>query len=332
MKLATYKSAQRDGRLLVVANDLSRAVAADSIAPTLQAALDDWQRIEPSLREIAARLNAGDATDSFAFDLGKAAAPLPRAYQWCDGSAYLNHAELVRRARKAEMPQSLYHDPLIYQGGSDQLQGPRDPIVIADESWGIDLEAEIAVITTDVPMGVSANDAGDYIALVTIINDVSLRNLIPSELAKQFGFFQSKPATAFAGVAATPDSLGTVWDGRKLSLPLRSWVNGAWLGEPNAGVDLNFDFPTLIAHAAKTRELCAGTIVGSGTVSNRDRSVGSSCLAERRMLETIEAGQPETPFLHFGDHVKVDMTDANGASIFGSIEQTVKRYPPRTVS
>jgi fumarylacetoacetate (FAA) hydrolase len=332
VKLATYKSAGRDGTLLVVANDLSRAVAVDPIAPTLQAALDEWQRIEPSLREVAARLDASDASDSFAFDLGKAAAPLPRAYQWCDGSAYLNHAELVRRARKADMPQSLYHDPLIYQGGSDQLQGPRDPITIADESWGIDLEAEIAVITTDVPMGVSADDAGDYIALVTFINDVSLRNLIPSELAKQFGFFQSKPATAFAGIAVTPDSLGVAWDGRKLSLPLRSWVNGAWLGEPNAGVDLNFDFPTLIAHAAKTRDLCAGTIVGSGTVSNRDRSVGSSCLAERRMLETIEAGQPETPFLRFGDHVKIDMTDSNGASIFGSIEQTVKRYHPRNGS
>ena len=332
MKLATYKSARRDGTLLVVANDLSRAVAVDSIAPTLQAALDEWQRVEPSLREVAERLNAGDSSGSFAFDLGKAAAPLPRAYQWCDGSAYLSHAELVRRARKAEMPQSLYHDPLIYQGGSDQLQGPRDPITIADESWGIDLEAEIAVITTDVPMGVSADAAGDYIALVTLINDVSLRNLIPGELAKQFGFFQSKPATAFAGIAVTPASLGAAWDGRKLSLPLRSWVNGAWLGEPNAGVDLNFDFPTLIAHAAKTRDLCAGTIVGSGTVSNRDRSVGSSCLAERRMLETIETGQLETPFLRFGDRVKIDMTDPNGASIFGSIEQTVQRYQPRSAS
>ena len=332
MKLATYKSARRDGTLLVVANDLSRAVAVDSIAPTLQAALDEWQRVEPSLREVAERLNAGDSSGSFAFDLGKAAAPLPRAYQWCDGSAYLSHAELVRRARKAEMPQSLYHDPLIYQGGSDQLQGPRDPITIADESWGIDLEAEIAVITTDVPMGVSADAAGDYIALVTVINDVSLRNLIPGELAKQFGFFQSKPATAFAGIAVTPDSLGAAWDGRKLSLPLRSWVNGAWLGEPNAGVDLNFDFPALIAHAAKTRDLCAGTIVGSGTVSNRDRSVGSSCLAERRMLETIESGQPETPFLRFGDRVKIDMTDPNGASIFGTIEQTVQRYQPSPAS
>jgi fumarylacetoacetate (FAA) hydrolase len=332
VKLATYKSARRDGALLVVADDLSRAVAVDSIAPTLQAALDEWQRVEPSLREVAERLNVGDASGSFAFDLSKAAAPLPRAYQWCDGSAYLSHAELVRRARKAEMPQSLYHDPLIYQGGSDQLQGPRDPVMIADESWGIDLEAEIAVITTDVPMGVSADAAGGYIALVTIINDVSLRNLIPGELAKQFGFFQSKPATAFAGIAVTPDSLGAAWDGRKLSLPLRSWVNGAWLGEPNAGVDLNFDFPTLIAHAARTRDLCAGTIVGSGTVSNRDRSVGSSCLAERRMLETIEAGQPETPFLRFGDRVKIDMTDPNGASIFGSIEQTVQRYQPRPAS
>jgi fumarylacetoacetate (FAA) hydrolase len=328
MKLATHKSAERDGRLLVVSDDLSRAVGVDSIAPTLQAALDDWKRIEPRLREVGVRLNAGDTTGSVAFDLSEAAAPLPRAFQWCDGSAYLHHAELVRRARKAEMPQSLYQDPLIYQGGSDQLQGPRDPIVIADESWGIDLEAEIAVITTDVPMGVSADVASEYIALVTILNDVSLRNLIPGELAKQFGFFQSKPATAFAGVTVTPDSLGAAWDGRKLLLPLRSWVNGAWLGQPNAGIDLNFDFPTLIAHAAKTRDLCAGTIIGSGTVSNRDRTVGSSCLAERRMLETIEDGQPKTPFLHFGDYVKIDMTDSNGASIFGSIEQTVKRYQP----
>jgi fumarylacetoacetate (FAA) hydrolase len=328
MKLATHKSAERDGRLLVVSDDLSRAVGVDSIAPTLQAALDDWKRIEPQLREVGARLNGGDTTGSVAFDLSEAAAPLPRAFQWCDGSAYLHHAELVRRARKAQMPQSLYQDPLIYQGGSDQLQGPRDPIVIADESWGIDLEAEIAVITTDVPMGVSADVAGEYIALVTILNDVSLRNLIPGELAKQFGFFQSKPATAFAGVTVTPDSLGAAWDGRKLLLPLRSWVNGAWLGQPNAGIDLNFDFPTLIAHAAKTRDLCAGTIIGSGTVSNRDRTVGSSCLAERRMLETIEDGQPKTPFLHFGDYVKIDMTDSNGASIFGSIEQTVKRYQP----
>jgi fumarylacetoacetate (FAA) hydrolase len=328
MKLATHKSAERDGRLFVVSDDLSRAVGVDSIAPTLQAALDDWRRIEPRLREVGVRLNAGDTTGSVAFDLSEAAAPLPRAFQWCDGSAYLHHAELVRRARKAEMPQSLYQDPLIYQGGSDQLQGPRDPIVIADESWGIDLEAEIAVITTDVPMGVNADVASEYIALVTILNDVSLRNLIPGELAKQFGFFQSKPATAFAGVTVTPDSLGAAWDGRKLLLPLRSWVNGAWLGQPNAGIDLNFDFPTLIAHAAKTRDLCAGTIIGSGTVSNRDRSVGSSCLAERRMLETIEDGQPKTPFLHFGDCVKIDMTDSNGASIFGSIEQTVKRYQP----
>ncbi|PJG46526.1 2-keto-4-pentenoate hydratase [Sphingobium sp. LB126] len=329
MKLATLRSpSSRDGNLVIVSRDLRHAVRVPDIAATLQQALDDWSRTEALLRSRAEALEAGTLEDAFDFDPAAAAAPLPRAYQWCDGSAYLSHAELVRRARNAEMPQSLYHDPLIYQGGGDRMAGPRDPILIADEAWGIDLEAEIAVITDDVPMGVSADEAARHILLVTILNDVSLRNLIPGELAKGFGFFQSKPATAFAAVAVTPDELGDAWDGRKLALPLRSWVNDRWLGEPNGGHDMNFDFAALIAHAAKSRELGAGTIVGSGTVSNRDRAVGSSCLAEVRMLETIDSGKPETQFLRFGDRVKIDMTDVAGASIFGTIEQTVVRYEP----
>jgi len=326
MKLATMKSSSRDGSLVIVSNDLSRAVAVADIASTLQAALDDWEIIEPKLREVARTLEAGETHGSLSFSLNDAAAPLPRAYQWCDGSAYLSHAELVRQARNAEMPQSLYGDPLMYQGGSDQMTGPRDPIVVASTDWGIDLEAEIAVITDDVPMGVSVEAAAAHIRLVTIVNDVSLRNLIPNELAKGFGFFQSKPATAFAGVVVTPDELGAAWDGKRLTLPLCSWVNGERLGEPNGGHDLDFDFATLIAHAAKSRALGAGTIIGSGTVSNRDRAVGSSCLAEVRMLETIHDGAPKTPFLQFGDTVKIDMTDAAGTTIFGAIEQRVERY------
>lgn len=326
MKLATRKTAARDGELVLVSNDLTRALPVPEIAPTLQSALDAWAEMAPRLRDAAKRLEDGSATGTIAFDPAETAAPLPRAYQWCDGSAYLSHAELVRRARNAEMPQSLYSDPLMYQGGGDTMQGPRDPIRIADEAWGIDLEAEIAVITDDVPMGVSVEDAVKHIVLVTIVNDVSLRNLIPSELAKGFGFFQSKPATAFAGVAITPDALGEAWDGRKLSLPLRSWVNGERLGEPNGGTDLDFDFAQLIAHAAKSRALGAGTIIGSGTVSNRDRAAGSSCLAERRMIETIDTGAPVTGFLRFGDEVKIEMLDAAGQSIFGSIEQRVERY------
>lgn len=326
MKLATIKSRSRDGSLVVVARDLNRAVSAATVAPTLQAALDNWLEVKPRLQAIADALEAGNAAEAFAFDLGEAAAPLPRAYQWCDGSAYLSHAELVRQARKAEMPQSLYRDPLIYQGASDDLRGPRDPIVIEQEAWGIDLEAEIAVITTDVPMGCPVEDAAGHIALITIVNDVSLRNLIPAELAKNFGFFQSKPATAFAGIVATIDELGDAWTGTKLALPLRSWVNGERLGEPDGGADMDFDFAVLIAHATKSRELKAGTIVGSGTVSNRNRAVGSSCLAERRMIETIDEGAPRTEFLKFGDTVKIDMLDANGRSVFGSIEQVVKPY------
>lgn len=326
MKVATLKSPSRDGTLVIVSKNLQRAVAVPDIAATLQDALDDWAAIAPRLIASAAALEAGRVDGEFEFSLEDAAAPLPRAYQWCDGSAYLSHAELVRQARNAEMPQSLYSDPLMYQGGSDQMTGPRDPIVIADTAWGIDLEAEIAVMTDDVAMGTNAADASRHIALVTIVNDVSLRNLIPGELAKGFGFFQSKPATAFAGVAVTPDELGDAWDGKLLSLPLRSWVNGERLGDPNGGHDMNFDFPALIEHATKSRALGAGTIIGSGTVSNRDRALGSSCLAEVRMLETIHEGGAKTPFLKFGDTVRIEMTDAVGDSIFGAIEQRVVQY------
>lgn len=326
MKLATLKSSSRDGTLVVVSRDLTRAVAVPQIASTLQQALDDWSTIEPALRKVAEALESGPVEDELSFDLGQAAAPLPRAYQWCDGSAYLSHAELVRKARNAEMPQSLYSDPLMYQGAGDQLTGPRDPILVADESWGIDLEAEIAVVTDDVPMGVSVEAAANHIVLVTIVNDVSLRNLIPPELAKGFGFFQSKPATAFAAVMVTPDELGAAWNGKALALPLRSWVNGVRLGEPNGGTDLDFDFAQLVSHAARSRSLGAGTIIGSGTVSNRDRAAGSSCIAEVRMLETIHEGAPRTGFLKFGDTVKIEMTDYAGASIFGTIEQQVVHY------
>lgn len=327
MKLGTLKTAgSRDGTLVIISRDLTRYVPVPSIAHTMQQALDSWSVIEPQLRATAGALEAGTLADAQPFDLELAAAPLPRAYQWCDGSAYLSHAELVRRARNAEMPESLYHDPLMYQGGSDQMSGPLDPIVIAEEAWGIDLEAEIAVITDDVPMGVSVADAAKHIKLVTILNDVSLRNLIPGELAKGFGFFQSKPATAFAAVAVTTDELGDAWRDNKLSLPLRSWVNGERLGAPNGGTDMDFDFATLIAHAARSRALGAGTIVGSGTVSNRDRGAGSSCLAEVRMLETIDTGTPTTEFLRFGDRVRIEMNDDGGASIFGRIEQRVVRH------
>jgi fumarylacetoacetate (FAA) hydrolase len=324
MKLATIKDGSRDGRLFVVNRDLTMAVSVLPV-PTLQSALDDWRRWEPVLKQLYGDLNEAKIKNAVAFQSLELAAPLPRAYQWCDGSAYLSHAELVRRARNAEMPASLYVDPLIYQGGSDVLLGAHDDIQLENDAWGCDLEAEIAVIVDDVPMGVSPQAAGSHIRLFMLVNDVSLRNLMPAELAKQFGFFQSKPPTAFSPVAATPDELGEAWDGHKLSLPLFSTVNDVELGHPNAGVDLNFDFPRLIAHAAKTRPLSAGTIVGSGTVSNRDRSAGSSCLQERRMIETIERGSPKTPFLTFGDTVRIEMFDPKGQSIFGAIRQKVAR-------
>jgi fumarylacetoacetate (FAA) hydrolase len=328
VKVGSLKTGGRDGTLVVVSRDLTRAVAVPHIARTLQAALDNWAISATKLRAVAHLLEQGQLHDAMSFDPADAASPLPRAYQWADGSAYLYHAELVRKARKAEMPQSLYGDPLMYQGGSDSFIGPRDDILAADEAWGIDLEAEVAVITDDVPMGIPAAQAADHIKLILLVNDVSLRNLIPNELAKGFGFFQAKPATAFSPVAVTPDELGAAWDGRTVHLPLVSYLNGTLLGRPNAGTDMNFDFPTLIAHAARTRELEAGSIIGSGTVSNRDPAAGSSCLAERRMIETIEKGQPETPFLRFGDRVRIEMLDEAGRSIFGAIEQTVVKYAP----
>ncbi len=312
MKLASLKTGGRDGTLVVVSRDL----------------LDEWAVCETELRAIARLLDRGQMHEAVPFDPAAAASPLPRAYQWADGSAYLYHAELVRKARKAEMPQSLYGDPLMYQGGSDSFVGPHDDILAADEAWGIDLEAEVAVITDDVAMGIAPAGAGRHIKLVMLVNDVSLRNLIPNELAKGFGFFQAKPATAFSPIAVTPDELGAAWDGRTVHLPLVSHLNGNFLGRPNAGTDMNFDFPTLIAHAARTRALEAGTIIGSGTVSNRDPAAGSSCLAERRMIETIETGQPKTPFLKFGDRVRIEMLDPAGRSIFGAIEQTVVKYTP----
>lgn len=327
MKLASLKGG-RDGRLAVVSRDLTRAVEAKAAAPTLQAALDNWHEVEPELRSLARLLEEGRMREAFTFDPTKAAAPLPRAYQWADGSAYVNHVELVRKARGAEMPPSFWTDPLMYQGGSDAMLGPTDDIELADEAWGIDFESEVAVVTDDVPMGVSRQAAARHIKLVMLVNDVSLRNLIPNELAKGFGFFHGKSSTAFSPVAVTPDQLGAAWDGTKLHLPLRSTLNGQLFGAPDAGTDMTFDFPTLIAHAATTRRLSAGTIVGSGTVSNLDRSKGSACIAERRMLETIENGKPSTPFMKFGDRIRIEMLDAGGRSIFGAIDQKVVRFTP----
>lgn len=326
MKLASLKHNNRDGQLVVVSKDLSQAIAVPEIALTMQQALDDWHGCASKLREIYDALNQGQLEGAFAFDQNKAHSPLPRAYQWADGSAYVNHVELVRKARGAEMPENFWTDPLMYQGGSDKFLGPRDDIPVADESYGIDFEAEIAVITDDVPMGMPAKEAKDKILLVMLCNDVSLRNLIPNELAKGFGFFQSKPSSAFSPVAVTPDELNDVFDGYKLALPLISLLNNKPFGEPNAGVDMTFDFPTLIAHAAKTRPLGAGTIVGSGTISNTNRSKGSSCLAEKRMLEVLEYGEAKTPFMQFGDTIRIEMLDKNKQSIFGAIDQKVVAY------
>jgi fumarylacetoacetate (FAA) hydrolase len=325
MKLASLK-AGRDGALIVASRDLTRAVGAGHIAPTMQAALDDWSRVEPLLKYTYKDLNEGRLAAAFPLDFERLAAPLPRAFQWCDGSAYVNHVELVRKARGAEMPPSFWTDPLMYQGGSDRMLGPREDVPVGSEDWGIDMEAEVAVIVDDVPMGASPTLAAGRIRLIVILNDVSLRNLIPAELAKGFGFFHGKPPTAFSPVAVTPDELGDAWDGRKVSLPLRVELNGERFGEPEAGVDMTFDFPTLIAHAAKTRPLGAGTIVGAGTVSNVDRSKGSSCIAERRALEMIEEGKPSTPFMKFGDRVRIEMLDRTGRSIFGAIDQRIVRY------
>ncbi|MBA5778755.1 fumarylacetoacetate hydrolase family protein [Stappia sp. F7233] len=335
MKLATLNNGTRDGLLVVVSQDLTRCTEAARIAPTLQAALDDWATVAPKLEVLCESL-AHDAVPSLRFHEHLALSPLPRAYQWADGSAYVNHVELVRRARGAEMPASFWSDPLIYQGGSDSFLAPRAPIRMADEAWGIDMEGEIAVIVDDVPMGASVEEAAAAIRLVMLVNDVSLRGLIPAELGKGFGFFQSKPSSAFSPVAVTPDELGEAWDGGKVHLPLCVDLNGQPFGRAEAGVDMTFDFPTLIAHAAKTRPLCAGSVIGSGTVSNKldggpgkpvdQGGVGYSCIAEIRMIETIETGGPKTPFLRFGDTVRIEMRDKAGHSIFGAIEQTVERH------
>lgn len=325
MKLASLKQG-RDGKLIVISRDLMRAIAADGIAPTLQAALDTWERSAPRLERLFQEVTEGAPLGSFSFRPGDCAAPLPRAYQWADGSAYVTHVELVRKARGANMPESFWTDPLMYQGGSDSFIGPEDDILAGDEAWGIDMEGEVAAITGDVPMGIKPAQAWAHVRLLMLVNDVSLRNLIPGELEKGFGFFQSKPATAFSPVAVTPDELGLYWKDGKVHLPLLVDVNGQRFGSPNAGVDMTFSFHDLIAHAAKTRELEAGSIIGSGTISNSDRSCGSACIAERRMLETIEKGKPETPFLRFGDRVRIDMQLPNGQSIFGAIDQKVARY------
>ena len=344
MKLATFKNGTRDGMLVVVSRDLSKAVRAEAAVAglrTLQQLLDDWEAMQLTVERIYAELNEaaeGRRPAPFEmvdFDAACCTAPLPRAYQWADGSAYVNHVELVRRARGAELPASFWTEPLIYQGGSDTFLGACDPIELADEAWGIDLEGEIAVITDDVPMGATAADASERICLVMLANDVSLRNLIPAELAKGFGFFHGKPSTAFSPVAVTPDELGPAWRNGKVHLPLLASVNGRLLGKPNAGVDMTFSFPQLIAHAAKTRRLGAGTIIGSGTISNRSAGgpgkpveqggVGYTCLAELRTVETILEAAPKTPFLAFGDRVRIEMLDAGGRSIFGAIDQQVQR-------
>jgi len=322
MKLASLKGG-RDGTLVVVSRDLKRQMTVPAIAPTMQAALDNWNDTAPQLQRVYDELNKQGGAS---LDPSRLHSPLPRAYQWADGSAYVTHVELVRKARGAEMPPSFWTDPLMYQGGSDSFIGPTDPILAADEAWGIDFEAEVAVVTDDVPMGTDAAHADPHIKLLMLVNDVSLRNLIPAELAKNFGFFQSKPASAFSPVAVTPDELGEAWTGSKLHLPLHVWLNGKEFGAPNAGVDMTFSFAQLIAHAAKTRALCAGTIVGSGTVSNKHGGVGSCCIAERRTLEQIENGAPVTPFMRFGDTVRIEMLDGQGRSIFGAIDQRVVRY------
>ena len=325
MKLASRKAGGRDGQLVIVDRALARFIPVPTIAPTLQSALDRWHDVEPLLRDVANALEEGKVAGSRPFDPRECAAPLPRAYQWADASAYVNHVELVRKARGAQMPQSFWEDPLIYQGGSDDFLGAHDNARFVSEEHGIDLEAEVGVITDDVPMATAAAQMGEHIKLIVLINDWTLRNLVPSELAKGFGFYQSKPATGFSPVAVTPDELGPSWRGGKLHLPLISHINGVLLGRPNAGVDMTFDFHQLLAHAARTRRLGAGTILGSGTISNVDRSAGSSCLAERRTLEQIEHGAPKTPFLRYGDVVWIEMLDGQGRSIFGAMEQTVSR-------
>ena len=333
MKLATYKNDSRDGQLMLVSRDLKLACCAAPVAKTMQQLLDNWDALFEPLNERYQALCSGELLAE-KFDAQKCHSPLPRAYHWADGSAYVNHVELVRRARGAEVPESFWHDPLMYQGGSDDFIGPYDDIEVPDESMGIDFEAEIAVVTADVPMGTADEHAGNFIKLLMLVNDVSLRGLIPGELAKGFGFYQSKPASSFAPVAVTPDELGDSWFDSKVHLPLLTHYNNELFGKPNAGVDMTFSFNELVAHAARTRNLGAGTIIGSGTVSNKQGTdhgsaivhggVGYSCIAEVRMIETIRDGQPSTAFMSHGDTVRIEMADNNGASIFGAIEQRVK--------
>lgn len=325
MKLASYKSG-RDGQLMIVDKNLSSCCPAAPIAATMQDALDNWATLEPALREQYEALCAGQRDDALAFDSALCAAPLPRAYHWADGSAYVTHVELVRKARGAELPASFWQDPLVYMGASDAFIGPRDPIHVESEEWGIDFEAEVVVITDDVPAGQTPELAQQNIKLIGLVNDVSLRNLIPAELGKQFGFYQSKPWTSFTPVLVTPDELGEAWDGQRLHRPLRATLNDTLIGAPNAGQDMTFDFPTLIAHCAKSRSLMAGTVIGSGTVSNVGSEAGSCCLAEVRCLEIIRDGEASTPFMSFGDRIRIDMLDAEGESIFGTIDQRVVKY------
>lgn len=336
MKLATLKHGGRDGTLVVVSRDLARCQTVGEIARTLQQALDNWDEVLPELELVYDMLNNGHARHAIPFEPRHCHSPLPRAYQWADGSAYINHVELVRKARGAELPPEFHVDPLMYQGGSDSFIGPCDPVLVSDEAWGIDFEAEVAVVTGDVAAGAMPEQCAQQIRLLMLVNDVSLRNLIPSELAKGFGFLQSKPASAFSPVAVTPDELGVAWKDTKLHLPLEVELNGEPFGKPDAGVDMTFNFGQLIAHVAKTRELEAGSIVGSGTVSNKqgglfgssvaNGGVGYCCIAELRMYETIEQEKPRTPFMRFGDRVRIDMRDGKGASIFGAIDQVIARY------
>lgn len=330
MKLGSLKEGGRDGTLIVVSRDLTRAVRVPHIAPTLQRALEDWGSAAPRLNGVSEALNAStaqtiDGFDVFAVDMKTLAAPLPRAYEFVDGSAYLPHVERVRRARGAEVPESFYSDPLMYQAVSAGFYGPRDPVLVRDEAYGIDLEAEIVIVTDDVPHGVSPDAAAEHIQLIGLVNDVSLRNLIPNELAKGFGFLQSKPRSALSPVFVTPDELGDSWKDSKLHRPLLTHINGQWFGAPEAGEDMQFSFAQLVAHAAKTRPLSAGTIVGSGTVANQSTDRGASCFAEQRTIETLRDGKPSTPFMSFGDTVRIEVLDRDGASIFGAIEQVMTR-------
>ena len=328
MKLASIKNDTRDGALAVVSRDLTRATLAYDIAPTLQAALDDWDYVSPQLQNLYDDLNRGaSGSRYFTFESGQCAAPLPRAYQWLDATAYLSHAELVRKARGAEMPADAKKDPMMYQGNSNYFIGPCDPIHAASEDWGIDLEAEVAVILGDVPPGTPHDKTGETIRLVMLANDISLRNLIPAEIAKNFGFIHGKAATAFSPVAVTPDELGAAWDGRRIQRPISVHVNETLLGQPDCGTDMRFDYPHLIAHAAKTRPLGAGTVLAAGTISNAGHKAGFACLAEARAVQTIKKQEELTPWLKFGDRVRIDMLDANGHSIFGSIDQLVVQHP-----